>query len=144
MNLTGGRRVFVANVCALILAIIVMIEDGYIRNHLMGRFLWDDYLICFLPLLIALIVRNATVSYVFLFLYAAISIQLLFEARDVYSGMFKYAGAKDPTGYPTLFFLISLACFACYVMTVLFRILVRLFIRISDVRGLNYGDSALN
>jgi hypothetical protein len=123
----GGRTVLIVNACALMLAVIVTAEGAYIQYELLGRFLWDDYLSCFLPALVAVIIRDARFSSVFLVLYAGLAIILGDRAWSVYSHTYKSAGAKDLLGPLGVFDLISLLCLAIYLVVISLRMLARVF-----------------
>jgi hypothetical protein len=126
VNWTGGRTVLIINVCTLIVAGIMTVEAAYIHYHFLGRFLWDDYLICLLPAFVPLIVRDARCSSVFLFFYVGFATVFGVIARSIYTHTYNSAGVNDPL-FPLLFFdLISIACLVIYVAVISIHGLIRI------------------
>jgi hypothetical protein len=74
-----------------------------------------------------LVVRRKTLSYCFLFLYLALAVELLFQARTIYLGTYKWAGEKEPVGYVGLFFLIAIVSLGIYVTGAAIMFVVSLF-----------------
>jgi hypothetical protein len=114
VNLTGPRSALIANICGVVVACVVAVEGHYIVQERLGIFRPFDLCGSFVPALVMFIVRGRIFSYCFLFLYIALSIQMFFQARIIYLGLYKWAGAKDPLGGLGIFFVVSLYCLAIY------------------------------
>jgi hypothetical protein len=109
------RATLIVNLCALLVACIIVAEGRYIVHAELGFYRPLDIWAPFVPALAMFVVRRKTFSYCFLFLYVALAIELLFQARTIYLGTYKWAGEKEPLGYMGLFFLISIFSFGIYV-----------------------------
>jgi hypothetical protein len=114
MTWTDSRPALIANVCALAVASVVAMEGHYIVQARLGMFRPFDIWGAFVPALVMFIVRGRIFSWCFLFLYVALSIQMVFQARSIYFGVYRYAGEKDPLEYLGLFFVISIWSLAIY------------------------------
>lgn len=114
MNLIGGRAALKLNVCAVIVALIVSVEGAYIDDRVLGRLRISELLFSFVPVIAMFLVRNKIFSVVFLSLYVALVIQMVFQASSLHSGTYEGAGAKDPLGYLGLFVVLSLVSVAIY------------------------------
>ena len=119
MNLIGSRVTLILNVRALVVASVVGAETVYIERY--GyEILSDSFLAlffsAFIPAFIMLIIRNRTFSYCFLFLYAAIAIQMARGVRSAYlTGAFHVLPGSIHFIWLLLFFLISVVCLGIFV-----------------------------
>ncbi len=125
MNLTGSRATLIANVCALVVAYVVVVEGAYIVHERVGVFRPNDYWAPLVPAFVMFIVRSRTLSFWFLFFYVALSIELFSRARSAYLGTYDYPGAKDPLEYVGIFFVVSVGCLAIYAGINVTRNLIR-------------------
>jgi hypothetical protein len=121
------RATLIANLCALLVACIVVAEARYIVHAELEFDRPFDIWAPFVPALTMFVVRRKTFSYCFLFLYVALAIELLFQARTIYLGTYKWAGEKEPVGYVGLFFLISIVSLGIYVAGAAILFVVSLF-----------------
>ncbi len=126
MNLIGSRPARIVNICALVVASIVLVEGAYIVHERIGIFRPFDYWGPFVPAFVMLVVRNRTFSFCFLLLYVALSIELFSRARSAYLGTYNYPGAKDPLEWLGIFFVFSIICLASYLGVTLLRAVVRI------------------
>jgi hypothetical protein len=95
MNQIGSRSTFIANVCALFVAAVMVAEGGYIQILTHERPSVDNYLTheawsFFIPALVMFIIRNRICSWFFLVLYIALSIQMFFQARSIFLGTYEH------------------------------------------------------
>jgi hypothetical protein len=130
MNLTGSRPTLIANVCALIVASVVVVEGQYIVHEVLRYYSPQDIWGFFFPALVMFIIRSRNFSFCFLALYVLLSIQMLFQARSIYFGTYVNADPKSgPLSYLPLFFLASAACLLMYAGGALVCSLTRLMVR---------------
>ncbi|MEH2513951.1 hypothetical protein V1291_005305 [Nitrobacteraceae bacterium AZCC 1564] len=122
MNLTGGRTTLILNICALVVAAVVILEGASVIYRIYGSFALSDWFIALVPLTTMFVVRNKLFSAVFPFFYVALAIQMGFQASSVYSGAYKFAGEKYPFGFLTLFSMVSLVCLAIYLVDFIVRV----------------------
>jgi ABC-type uncharacterized transport system permease subunit len=115
MTLTGSRSTLTANVCALVVASVVIAEGAYIVHEVLGYYLPQDAWAFLFPALVMFIIRNRIFSYCFLGLYVLLSIQMFFQARSIHLGTYGEMDRKiGPLVFlPFLFFLAAI-CLALY------------------------------
>jgi hypothetical protein len=123
MNWTSSRKTLLANLCALVVASIVVAEGAYIMLIAHERPTLSNYLTheawgCFIPALAMFIIRDRVFSWFFLILYIALTILMFFEARGLYLGTHlpPKAGSLQ---FLLLFTVVALACLAIYAIFVL-------------------------
>jgi hypothetical protein len=115
MNLIGSRSTLIANVCALVVAFIVVAEGAYIGPGVLGHYLTHDAWGFFCPVLVMFIVRNRGFSFCFLALYVLLSIQMFFQARSTYLGTYVENDPKfGSLPFLPLFFVVSVVCLVIY------------------------------
>ena len=120
MNLTGGRTTLILNICALILALIISIENTYITYNVYGWLPhWSVWAMGFAPMLVMLIVRNKWFSGVFLFLHVVVAVHGFALCRTMYLGEPYWVDPKSPVIPTTALFLVSLLSLAAYGIVVL-------------------------
>ncbi len=131
MNLIGSRTTLIANVCALVVASVLVAEGAYIvlvdhARPSAGNYLTHDAWGFYIPALVMFIIRNRMFSWFFLVIYIALSIQMFFQARSLYLGTYGHPFEKwGPLGYPPLFVFLSLFFLACYVVVALVQFVAR-------------------
>jgi hypothetical protein len=118
MNLIGSRSTLIANVCALVVASVVIVEGAYIvlvahERPSVSNYLTHDAWGYFIPALVMFIIRDRVFSWFFLILYISLSILMFFQARSLYLGTY-VAPKTGSLGFLPLFFLFALACLAIY------------------------------
>ena len=96
------------------MACLIAIEGRYIVHAELGFDRPFDILSPFIPAFAMFVVRRKGFSYCFLFLYVALAIQMFFQARTNYLGLYKWSGEKEPLGYMGLFFVISIFSLGIY------------------------------
>lgn len=117
MNLTGGRTTLKLNISALVLALIISIEVAYLTYRALGRFVWQDCLLIFIPALVMFIIRDRGYSYTFFFLHLVIAIEMFARCwSNYFDGP---ASVKFFLPEPLLLVLASLVCLAVYGLWVL-------------------------
>jgi hypothetical protein len=115
MNLTGSRPILIANPCALVAASVVVVEMHYIEYERFGIIRPVDSIGPFVPAIVMFIIRSRILSYCFLLFYTALSVQMFFQARDVYLGAYRIPGAeKMPFSYLAIFLAVSICSLAIY------------------------------
>ena len=115
MNLTGTRATLIANVCALVVAPVLVAEGAYIVHECFGYYRPQDIWAFLAPAIVMFIIRNWVYSYCFLVLHVALSIQMLLQARSIHLVPDACGGRlDDPLGNMALFFVVSVACLAIY------------------------------
>jgi hypothetical protein len=115
MNLTASRATLIANICALVVAFIVVAEGAYIGPGALGHYLSNDAWGFFCPVLVMFIIRNRSFSFCFLALYVLLSIQMLFQARGTYLGTYVENDPKfGSLPFLPLFAVFSLVCLMIY------------------------------
>jgi hypothetical protein len=124
MNLIGSRSTLIANVCALVVAIVAIDEGAYIVHERLGYYRPQDIYGFLLPALAMFIIRNQIFSWFFLAIYIALSIQMFFQARSLYLGSYGNPFG-NPLGNFGLFFLLSLICLAIYAAVALVKFAAR-------------------
>jgi hypothetical protein len=113
--LTGSRRALIANVCALVVASILVAEGAYIVHAVRGYYRQQDAWGFFFPALVMFIVRNRKFSFCFLALYVLLSIQMSFQARSIYLGTYVETDQKfGPLSFLPFFFVVSVVCLIVY------------------------------
>lgn len=121
MNLTGSRATLIANVCALIIASIVIAEGAYIVRAHYGFYMPQDAPFFLFPALVMFIIRNQKFSFFFLTLYIALAVQMFVQAQGLYSsGPVPWNGKWGPLLFlPPFFFLsvFSLVVYTIYALT---------------------------
>jgi hypothetical protein len=133
MNSTGSRSTLIANVWALVLASVVIVEGAYITLAVHQRPSLENYLThdawgFFIPALVMLIIRSRIFSWFFLILYIALSIQMFFEARSIFLGTFKHPPSwASSVGYIVPFSIISIFCLATYAIFALIDLVATRF-----------------
>jgi hypothetical protein len=132
MNLIGSRSTLVANVCALVVASVVVAEGAYIvlvyhARPSAGNYLTHDAWVYFIPALVMFIIRTRIFSWFFLVLYIALSIRMFFQARSLYLGTYRVPVWADPLGFLPWFFLLSMGCLAFYAAVALVRFVASQF-----------------
>ena len=115
MNLTGSRSTPIANVCALVIASVVIAEGAYIVHECLGYYRPHDSWGFFTPAIVMFIIRNRTFSYVFLTLYVALSVQMFDQARSIHVVPDACGGRFGGTlEFLPIFFFVSIVCLAIY------------------------------
>jgi hypothetical protein len=119
MNSTRSRSILIANVCALVVASVVVVEGAYLTLVVHERPTLENYLThdawgFFIPALVMFIIRSRIFSWLFLSLYIALSVQMFFEARSVFLDTYKYPPGVSSIGYIIPFLTISIFCLATY------------------------------
>ena len=125
MNLIGSRPTLIANLCALVLASAVTAEGAYIVHECFGYYRPQDVPAFFAPALVMFVIRNRIFSFCFLGLYAALLIQMFYQASLI--GSYREAcGGRldDPLGNMVLFFLVSVGCLAVYLAIALIGLII--------------------
>ena len=127
MNFTGSRPTWITNVCALVVACVVVIEMLYVEHARYGVFRPFDALGALVPALVMIIIRNSIFSYGFLFCYVALAIDGFFQAQKYFSGDYIIPGSDR---YPAfmlfgVFFGFSILCLAIYAVGALIWFSVR-------------------
>lgn len=134
MNLTGSRSTFIANICALFVAAVMAAVGGYILIATHEQPSVDNYLThgawsIFIPALVMFIVRNRMFSWFFLICYVALSIQMFFQARNIFLGTYEHHippwGSR--LGYLSPFLIFSIFCLGCYAVVALIEAVVSRF-----------------
>lgn len=122
MNLTGSRATLIANVCALVVAIVIAIEAFYIAHERYGIFRPFDVWGPFVPVVAMFIVRNSKFSYCFLFFYAAVLGVMSYQVRFFYLGLHKPTRFEADSSAPiALFFAVSICSLVIYGAAVVIR-----------------------
>ena len=129
IDLTGSRVTLVANVGALAVALVVLVEVAIIENKHFGHVLAADPFLCLFPAMVMFAVRSEPFSCFFLSFYFLISIRLLFVAYDVVEGADRIGKGDNPLFVLVLFGMATIVCFVVYVVVVLIRLL---FTRVSS------------
>lgn len=127
IDLTGSRVTLVANVAALVVALVILVEVAIIENKHFGYVLASDPFLCFFPTMVMFVVRSEPFSCFFLFLHSLISIRLLFVALDVIAGADRIGKGDNPLFVLVLFEMATIVCLAVYVAVALTRLLFRGF-----------------
>lgn len=122
MNLIGSRSILIANVCALIVASVVVAEGAYIVHECRGYYRPQDAWAFFAAAGVMFVVRNRTFSYVFLFLYVALAILMFVQVQRVHVFAAACGGRlSDPLDYLAPVFFVPLFCLLIYMAVVLVR-----------------------
>jgi hypothetical protein len=133
MNLAGSRSMRIANVCALVVASIVVAEGAYIEPRGLGNYLTHDAGGFFCPALVMFIIRNRKFSFCFLALYVLLSIQMFFQARSIYLGTYAETDPKfGPLSFLPFFFAVSVICLVIYAVSALVRFAIAKFNSTND------------
>lgn len=120
MNLTGGRTTLILNICALVLAIIVSIENTYITYNVYSRPpYWPVWVWAFTPVLLMLIVRNKWFSGTLFVLHIVVAAHGFVLCRTMYLGEPYWVDPKSPVTPTLAFFIVSLLCLVAYCIIVL-------------------------
>jgi hypothetical protein len=115
MNLLRSRPTLIANLTALVVAAVVVVEGAYIVHECRGYYRPQDAPVFFAPAIVMFIIRNRTFSFIFLSLYLALSIQMLHQARSIHLVPDACGSRLDgPLEFMPLFFLASVVCLAVY------------------------------
>jgi hypothetical protein len=118
MNLIGSRITLIANLCALFVASVVAVEGAYILSKSIGYVRPSNVFDAFLPAFVMFIIRISIFSWCFLLLYAALAVQMFYEAQLIFRGLYS-PGVEDPLGYQGLFILVATGCLAIYALLAL-------------------------
>jgi hypothetical protein len=125
MNLTGSRATLIANICALVVAFAAIAEGAYIVHECFGYYRLQDIWAFLAPAIVMFIVRNRIFSFCFLALYAALFVQMFYQARLIHLDPEACGGRLDgPLGYMALFFVISVICLAIYPLAALVKFVI--------------------
>ncbi|QPF94751.1 hypothetical protein [Bradyrhizobium commune] len=124
VNPFGSRATFVMNVCALVLACVVLTEVAVIENQRFGHALPSDPFLCFFPALIMFVVRSEPFSFFFLLAHLLVSVRLTFPVFGIAAGTYKFSRADDPLFILVLFTMATAICFVAFVFVALIRFLV--------------------
>jgi hypothetical protein len=124
MNLAGSRSTRIANICALVVAFILVAEGAYIDPAAFSHYLTHDAWGSFFPVLVMFIIRNRRFSFCFLAVYVLFSIQIFFQARSVYLGTYV---ENEKFGPLALFFVASVVCLVVYAAFVSVRFAIAIF-----------------
>jgi hypothetical protein len=133
MDSAGSRSTLIANVWALVVASVVVVEGAYITLVVHERPSLDNYLThdawgFFIPALVMFIIRSRIVSWFFLILYIALSIQMFFEARSIFIGTYKHPPPwASSIGNIIPFLTLSVFCLAIYAVFALADFVVTRF-----------------
>lgn len=124
MNLIGSRATLTANICALILATIMIVVGAYIVHERLGYYMPQDAPVFLFPALVMFVVRNRYYSFFFLALYIALAIDMFAQARSIYLGAYLPPPEKwGPVGLLPPFFMLSVFCLVMYALGVAIRLL---------------------
>ena len=125
MNLTGSRPTLIANVCALVIACVVIAEGAYIVHAHYGYYMPQDAPFFLFPALAMFIIRNRKFSFFFLILYIALVIQMFVQAQSLYpSGPVQWHGKWGPLQFLPLFFLLSVFSLVGYAVHAFVRLAI--------------------
>jgi hypothetical protein len=125
VTLTGSRGALIANVCALVVASVLAAEGAYIENAVLGHYLRQDAWGFFFPALVMFIVRNRKFSCCVLALYVLLSIQMSFQARNIYLGTYVETDPKfGPLSFLPFLFVLSEICLMIYLAVALVRLAI--------------------
>jgi hypothetical protein len=126
MNLTGSRATLIANLCALVLASVVIAEGAYIVHAHYGFYMPQDAPFFLFPALVMFIIRNREFSFFFLTLYIALAVQMFVQAQGLYSGgPVQWNGKWGPLPFLPPFFLLSAFSLVIYAVFALVTTLTR-------------------
>jgi hypothetical protein len=127
MSILGSRSTLIANVCALIAALVATAEGAYIVHECFGYYRPQDFLGFVFPALVTFIIRNRIFSFCFLALYVALLIQMFYQARSIHLVPYSCRDRLgDPLGNMTLFFVVSVICLAIYPVIALVNFIISL------------------
>jgi hypothetical protein len=123
----GSRLTLILNLCALAAALVVTAEMHYIDYVSFRIYNPSDAVGPFIPALVMFIIRRRIFSVCFLLLYAALAIQMFFQAYDAYSGI--HGSSKMLFAYLAMFCFVSIFSLAIYAAGVVVRFAVSRFAR---------------
>lgn len=124
MNLIGSRPTLIANLCALVVAFVVIAEGAYIVHECFGYYRPQDIWGFLTPAIVMFIIRNRIFSFCFLTLYVALFIQMFYQAGIIHLDPKACGGRDDPLGYMAVFFVLSVICLAIYLVIALVRFII--------------------
>jgi len=133
MNLTGSRPTLIANVCALLIACVMIAEGAYIVHAHYGYYMPQDAPFFLFPVLVMFIIRNREFSFFFLILHIALVIQMFVQAQGLYfGGPVQWGGKWGPLLFLPPFFFLSAFSLVIYSVFALVTSLTRWLDRKAD------------
>lgn len=133
MNLTGSRPTLIANICALIVACAVALDQSLIIRHYIVYGRRDlgsanEFWVAFIPAFAMLVIRNRTFSFCFLMLYFLLAISMFLDVQAMYFGTHRFV--RQPLTSLAVFTFAAIGCLAIYAVIAFIRIVVRMFRRL--------------
>lgn len=116
MSFFGSPTTLIANVTGVIVASVVLVEAVYIEHKVLGVDASNNYWSAFLPAFVMFVIRNSVFSWCLVLLYAALAIQMFYQAYLIFFDSYGSVPRGGPLGYMNLFVLISLGCLGVFAM----------------------------